>query len=319
MTARIPSVPIQPASRYPLKRITIAWLFPLLLFVSSVATAQTQITLNNSFIERYKHRATIDTTFTIDKALPQPHAAKDDGDIHIAGRASEIGLATVAEIMNAISETAAVGRIHQLEGTSQTIKLSGAWRIWCEHGGQTAHTQGAPLSAFTSSNPDHIFEVHPVTQLADASLLEDLKPIDGYQPKEADRAFQAYENVRCRIIPHGHTTTIDTEMAGFNYVEFWLELLNDQQFPVSDGTMAFASVLDANGDLLVRKRRMVFIKGSAPEQKLKMMKKGDTLHVLGIPRISLALLSWRVKNAQAKPEVLTWNLPYEIIIVGVYP
>jgi len=40
--------------------------------------------------------------------------------------------------------------------------------------------------------------------------------------------------------------------------------------------------------------------------------------VLGIPRVDLALVSWRARNAPKRPEVLTWNLPYEIIVVGVY-
>jgi hypothetical protein len=29
-------------------------------------------------------------------------------------------------------------------------------------------------------------------------------------------------------------------------------------------------------------------------------------------------VSWRAKHAKEKPEVLSWSLPYEIIVVGVY-
>ena len=36
------------------------------------------------------------------------------------------------------------------------------------------------------------------------------------------------------------------------------------------------------------------------------------------PRFDLALVSWRARNAQTRPEVLTWNLPYEMIVVGLY-
>jgi hypothetical protein len=286
--------------------------------LSVAAGAQTEITLKNSFIEKYKHRATIDTTFTVDAALRQVHPAKSDGDLHIAGRAPEIGLATVAEIMNAATEPDAVKRIHQVQGTFAPIKLSGAWRIWCEHGGQTEHIQDATLLPAADSNPDHVFEVHPVTRLGETSLLGDLKPIEGYTPKSADQAFPFYEHVRCRLLIHDDTTTIDTEMAGFNYVEFKMQMLTSELFPVEDGTMAFASVLDDDGEMLVRKRRMVFIKDSAPEQKLKTLKKGDIIHVLGVPRVSLALVSWRLANARTKPEILTWNLPYEIIVVGLY-
>jgi hypothetical protein len=50
---------------------------------------------------------------------------------------------------------------------------------------------------------------------------------------------------------------------------------------------------------------------------VKGLTKGQRLRVLGMPRLDLALVSWRVKNAKTRPEVLTWRLPYEMLIVGV--
>ena len=91
--------------------------------------AQIQITLSNSFIEKYKDRVTIDATYTVDKAHPHPNPPKKDGDLHIAGRAPEIGLPTVAEIMNAGSEDSAVALVHGVEGTGTPIDILGAWRI----------------------------------------------------------------------------------------------------------------------------------------------------------------------------------------------
>ena len=41
--------------------------------------------------------------------------------------------------------------------------------------------------------------------------------------------------------------------------------------------------------------------------------------MLGIPRVDLALVDWRSKNKNDPRNPLTWNLPYEMIIVGVYP
>jgi hypothetical protein len=106
-------------------------------------------------------------------------------------------------------------------------------------------------------------------------------------------------------------------MAGFNYVEFIMEL-NESPVEVPDGMMVFAKIRDLDNELLVHKRRMIFVKGSAPEEAAKDLKEGDKLHVLGIPRIDLALISWRIKHAADRLGVLDWNLPYEIIVVGVY-
>jgi hypothetical protein len=106
-------------------------------------------------------------------------------------------------------------------------------------------------------------------------------------------------------------------MAGFNYVEFQLQL-NQDPFAVTDGLIALAQVQDTNGDLLVHNRRMVFVKGSKPAEEVAKLKSGGCMHVLGIPRINLALVSWRTHHAKQKPEVLDWSLPYELVIIGYY-
>lgn len=300
------------------KTVPSTILLLIILLLPIISHAETRLTLKNSFIEKYKNMVTIDATFTVDKAHKKPNSPSKDGDLHIAGRAPEIGLPAVAEIMNAAHEKEAVDLIHSVEGTDSPIKLSGAWRLWNEHGGGSNQVQGKKLEPFDTSNPDHLFEIHPVTRVGDISVLGSLRPIEGYTPKEAGNAFMRYENVKCQIIPKGKTTAIVTSMVGYNYVEFIMELNEDKQHEVQDGRFVMASVLDLQEDLLVRNRRMVFVKDTEPEKIVRNLKKGDKLHVLGIPRIDLALVSWRAKHAKDRPEVLKWNLPYEIIIVGVY-
>ncbi len=286
-------------------------------FLSPAIYADTQITLKNSFIEKYKNRATITTTYTVDVAHKKPNPASKDGDMHIAGRAPEVGLPIVAEIMNATSEKAAVDKVHEVEGTGHPVKLAGAWRLWTEHGGDSIQTQGKKLAPFKTSNPEHVFEIHPVMQVDDISVSGSFRPIEGFETKDADQAFHRYEITRSKITPGKNTTTLVTTMAGYNYVEFLMEL-NENPKPISDGALAMASILDLDGELLVRNRRMVFVAGTPPNEAVKHLKTGDCLHVLGIPRVDLALVSWRVKNAANRPGALTWSLPYEMIVAGVY-
>ncbi|HEY6155913.1 MAG TPA: hypothetical protein VIV88_00590 [Gemmatimonadales bacterium] len=284
-----------------------------------VSHAQIEITLKNSFIENYKDRTTIEATYTVDKAHRTPNPPAKDGDMHIAGRAPQIGLATVAEIVNAASESAAVALVHSVEGTGDTVHITGAWRIWCEHAGIVAQVQGKKLAPFTTTNPPHVFEIHPITQVGANTVLDSWVPIDGYTPKEAGAAFLNYENRKSQITVNAtrNTTTITTTMAGYNYVEFKM-VLNGEQQEVADGRFVMAQVLDLQNELLVHNRRMVFVKGTAPEQKVQTLQAGDTLHVLGIPRIDLALVSYRVRNRATRPDALTWSLPYEILVVAVY-
>jgi hypothetical protein len=289
----------------------------VLFFFTTAAWADTRITLKNSFIEKYKNRATIVTTFTVDKAHKHPNSPSKDGDLHIAGRAPEVKLPIVAEIMNARLRPDAVDLVQEAETNHESLHLTGAWRIWTEHGGDSIQTQG-DVPPITTTNPDHVFEVHPVTNINTLSLVETFQPIEGYEAKDADRAFHRYESTRSEITPGQNTTTIVTTMAGYNYVEFLL-VLNEKPRTITDGKMALAGVYDLEGDLLVRNRRMVFVGGTPPDTAVTELEKDACLHVLGIPRISLTLVSWRAHHKEDRADALTWSLPYEIIVVGLYP
>jgi hypothetical protein len=295
----------------------------LLLFLSVVCSslfANIEITLKNDFIEQFKDRATISVSFVVDKAHRQPNPPQKDADLHAAGRADEVGLPMVAEIMNAASQKSAVDAIHNVEGTGNPVPLTGVWRIWCEHGGDDKQVQGEPLEPFDTTNPPHVFQIHPITRFNSTSILGSLHPIDKkFKTKDAETAFGQYEQLKSHITLNGDTTTILTTMAGYNYVEFVTAPLQNQHpasFP--DGTGVLATVYDLNGHLLVHKRRMVFVKDSPEENALKSLKPGEGMHVLGVPRISLKLLSFRVAHHAENEQMLDWSLPYEVVIVGFY-
>ena len=181
-----------------------------------------------------------------------------------------------------------------------------------------AHVQGQNVKPATNTNPDHIFEIYPILRVGDHGTPETWIPIEGYDPKEASDAFERYENKFCHIeLKAAGKTKITTAGLGFNYVRFKIVLQSDQKV-VEDGRFVFAEVLDLNDELLVRKRRMVFAKDTPPEVRVRTLQAGDTLEVLGIPRVDLALVAWRTSKAASRPEVLSWRLPYEMIIVGTY-
>lgn len=76
------------------------------LLLATAACAETVLDLDSEFVETLKNRATMIATFSIKFAhskakTPSPGKPSNDGDIHISGTAPEIGLITVAEIMNA--------------------------------------------------------------------------------------------------------------------------------------------------------------------------------------------------------------------------
>ncbi|MFI5185059.1 MAG: hypothetical protein ACHQNV_11705, partial [Vicinamibacteria bacterium] len=277
-----------------------------------------EIQINKSFIERYKNRVTIHATFTVDKAMGSPVPALLDGDLHFAGRAPQISLPCVGEIANAASQKEAVDIVHRAEGTGKPLRVSGVWRLWAEHGGGLPEEQGAPLAAYETNNPEHVFEIHPVTRINDTGLLDSFRPVEGFKPGDAQRTFGIYEKASCTLKVNSKTISIITLTGLYNDVEFLMEVASDQQLVAADGRFVIASARSLDGDLLVEHLRMVFVKGTESERAVKLLKRGDRLHVYGIPRLDLAEISRRVRDSAVKPALLTGSLPYEIIAIGVY-
>jgi len=296
------------------------------LIVCLYTDAQITITIRKSFIDSFKSKLTIDANYEVWYAHKSPNPASKDGDLHFAGWDKKIGLPIVAEIMNAKQQTDAVQLVHQKEGKgqpSEKIKLSGVWRLWCEHPGDIYEfKQGRNDIPIENTNPPHVFEIHPVTKLGDIDLLTSLHEINGFEYKDAEDAFSKYSNMRCKLSKKGKYVSIETNGIGYNYVDFWIRFNQNQNAKVSDGMFAYCSIYqsqpqdDEGEELISHKLKIGFVKGSAIYEKAKTMGKGDILHVVGIPRINMALVAWRIEHATSEPQALQWNLPIEMVAVG---
>ena len=285
---------------------------------SEITPNEIEIELEKSFVERYKDRVEIDATFTVDQSAPGPAIREIDGDLHFAGRAPEIALVAVAEISNADSYKRAVDRVHLADSTHKPVSMTGVWRIWPEHAGHGKVEQGKSVPPLESIRPDHVFEIHPVTRLDRISLLSSFTPVKGFSPGDAGDTFAIYEHAPCKIVVKPATITIATHKGLYNDVEFLVQLTDDAQQVVSDGRFVFASALDVNGKVVAERVRIVFAKGTPPEQAVRRLRPGERLHVFGIPRVNFAELWRRVRAANSDPTQLSRTLPYEIVALGVF-
>ena len=280
------------------------------------------VILKKAFIEKYKNRATIDVNFEVDHAHKHPNkigSDGDDGDLHTAGRAAEVGLPMVSEVVNAAasSQQSVLDLIHQAEPNESTVPLSGAWRFWFEHPSAAAQVQGQNVPLPGNTNPDHCFEIHPVTKVKDVQVLKSFVPIPGFDAYDAKTAFEYYESLKVTVESTATATTINAVKAKYNYAEFVIELQGPPQ-EVDDDYFALTTVLDKEGNPVAEKlRRMVFVKGTPAADRIQGAKKGAQFHVVGIPRINLERISF-ITTAKNGAQVTT-SLPYEMIIVGVFP
>jgi len=309
-----------------IKRLQVLLLITALLTSSSICRAEITVALSKSFVNKYKDKATIPTTFKIDKHHNSPNpigSGSDDGDIHIAGRDSVVKLPMVAEIINGAKEPSALDFLLQ-STAGDKIPLIGVWRLWFEHPGSENQIQGEEISVPKNTNPDHIFEFHPVVKFGDFDVLNSFGPIEDEEAEfrgySAEKAFAAYEKRPGTITKSKTAIMITSNKAGFNYVEFQMRLAGKPK-DVGDGYIVFANVYNANAKanddpVVEESRRMVFVKGSAPADAVKDLKKGNKLHVLGIPRVNLNLV-YAIASELQGDEEYSESLPYEMIIIAI--
>lgn len=308
------------------KRLQVFVAVTALLTSSTLCRAEITVALSKTFVNKYKDQATIPTTFEIDKHHNSPNpigSGSDDGDIHIAGRDNVVKLPMVAEIINGAKEQTALDLLLQ-SNPGDKVPLIGVWRLWFEHPGSENQIQGAKVDLPKNTNPDHIFEFHPVVKFGDIDVLNSFVPIEDadaeFRGYPAAKAFDAYEKRPGTITKSKTAIMITSNKAGYNYAEFQIRLAGKPK-DVGDGYMVFANIYDAkakaNDDPVVEEsRRMVFVKGSKPADAVKDLKKGDKLHVLGIPRVNLNLVYAIASGLQGNEEY-SESLPYEMIIVAV--
>jgi hypothetical protein len=293
----------------------------ILLIIAPLANAQTLV-LQRSFIEKYKNRATIDATFIVDHAHPRPNRPAKDGDLHASGRSEEIGLPMVSEVMNAADQSTVLKAIHDNEVTHAAMPISGAWRIWFEHPSTTQpQVQFDNVPPAGNTNPDHCFEIHPITQYAGNSILDSLHEISGYTPKDAESAFGRYEKLSAAFDIDSQTVTITSKKVGFNYVEFTAQLagkpesLDNNDAGTSDGQVVLANVMNNAGDeVSVDNVRLIFTAGTQPADELAKAVDGATLEFLALPRVDLNAISAFIEAGGSGTVVR--KLPYEMIVVG---
>jgi hypothetical protein len=302
----------------------------VLTLLPSTLQAET-LTLSSSFVKQVKNKATVPIHLELDAHLTSPHTigkGGDDGDIHMAGRADEVQLPMVAEIMNAgLPPEAGSVKIMNQTSSGQIVPVTGVWRIWFEHPSSGDQVQGDSVDVPTNSNPDHVFEIHPITNfdgqdIADSSLIPIAKGQKTYDAYPAHIAFATYEKLKATISASDTAVSITAGKVGYNYTEFVIELAGQPQFasktdPSDNGIFVLANIYDTDDPeepVTSDPRRMVFVENTEPAKQLLAKPEGGRMHVLGIPRVNLAEV-----DAAATSDPVDTLLPYEMIIVAVLP
>lgn len=312
---------------YSLRRFQAGLLIATVICSPLVCRADITVALTKGFVKKYKDKATIPTTFRVDKRHGSPNvigSGSEDGDIHVAGRDSVVKLPMVAEIINGKRENDTFEFLKQMSA-GQSVPLVGVWRLWFEHPGHEDQIMGQTVPVPANTNPDHIFEFHPVVTFGDFDCLDSFLPIADEEAEfrgyPAAKAFESYEKRPGTITTSNTAIMITSNKASYNYAEFQLRLTGKPK-DVGDGYIVFANVYAAGAPagaepLTEEPRRMIFVKNGPPGNKIATAKKGDKLHVLGIPRVNLNEVYALATGLQGHEEYSEGGLPYEMIIVAL--
>jgi len=296
-------------------------LFLVAALASRLSGQDFEVRLKKAWATKFADRTSIQAKMVIHHAHKSPNPIKsggDDGDMHFSGESADVGLPFVAEIVNAAlpGEQSAVSDVKASEGSTSNVIVTGAWRLWFEHP-STTQTQGAhnPFSP-DNTNPDHSFEIHPVSQIEQDGVQASFVLIKNYTPYTADVAFPYFDKAKLTIKASSSGISLRSKKLKYNYVGFGIELTHKPK-KVSDGYIVLAKVLSGDGDeeAASGERRMIFVDGTAAAAKIQTAAAGDRFEVLGIPRINLnGVLALVAKHGTAQFDA---QLPYEMIIVGV--
>jgi hypothetical protein len=288
----------------------------LLATIVSSSFSQMSVWIKKDFVDKYRRRLTFDGEFTVQHAKPAVNQIADDGDIHVVTTCQEIGLPMVSEVMNARLVPDCVHLLQSSQGSDTKIPFSGVWRLWMEHPGASQHQFGDNVIHGPATNPDHVFEIHPLTKVGEFDLLGTIKRIKdqnseyGYHP--ATDFVPYFKSQKFSVVTDGDFVKITGPKARYNYVEFKFKKLTEEIFEVEDGYFIYASILDHNDQVLERKVRLGFVNGTAIADEVKQSSLDHIAEVMATTRISLALVDYRATHAKSA----NWSLPYELVVLG---
>jgi hypothetical protein len=271
------------------------------------------IELDRELIERLANRVTITTDFIVDAAAREPNGELFDGDFHFAGRTPLVGMPVVVEIINAASWSPATDEIHRAERRGRRIAITGAWRVWPEHGGAVASDGSDSVAAVESPYAHHVFEIHPATRVGNVDLRRSFVPGSRYRPGAARRTLEIFGRVSATITPGPRTVTITSPNGLYNDVHCLLDVLAERPLIVGDGRFVAAAARELDGTLLVPRLRAVFVAGTPPDSVARRLRPGNRIHVWGLPRIDFSEVLRRTRTGTS-----SGALPYEIVVLGVY-
>jgi len=190
----------------------------------------------------------------------------------------------------AFVKTAASANEQNPSSQQGTIRVSGAWRLWFEHPSESQIQGGDNDFTPDTTNPNHSFEIHPISMVSAASgqgdridvrkfivPVEDVKTKELFEAYPAETAFPYFEGLKTTIKASKSGVAIRSGQLKYNYVDFHFELTKKPK-RVADGYIALARITGEETEpALPGELRLIFVDGTAGAKAMAEASSGERL------------------------------------------
>ncbi len=264
-----------------------------------------ELHLREALLEAQRDRVTATITAVVDHIGPQAHPLAEDCDLHVPLRSRAIRVPFIGEVKNACSEKPPgtsraywSDRIYE-ETHGVAVQVAGVFRIWLEHppSGNAVQTEAEQVPLYTSSNPDHQVELHPLTRIGSLDFRGHVKRI-----QDGDQEFVGYGPDRLRTVLNKTLTVQRLQVRGEPYVRIqgaktgfnhWNLRGRVAALPeaLTDGTRVRLDALDGNqvvpGAVSLP---AVTVAGTVADTKLQSLVPGSVIRLQALIRMHVPTL-----------------------------
>ncbi len=294
----------------------------LLMAPSSLFAAE--IWLRESVVKKHLNDILVTIQATPDHIGEKARPIKQDCNLHVPLRSNDIKVAILGEIKNACSQPEKMAatywssKLKPLEG--QIIEAKGVLRVWLEHPPQGGKRQCEcdPLPRYTNSTPNHMVQLHPLTQLGNISFLEMTRgvqkgdiPYIGFRGGKLPSTLNRKRISIRRVSKAGETyIAIKGSRTGYSHWTLLAVVMSTAE-KRKDGHAFDVAVVHRDG-FMERNLRALTIKGTAADKSTESLEVNDEVVLFGIMRLDLALI-----ERKAGQKWKTIPMPYELIVLDI--
>ncbi len=296
----------------------------LFFLVTPSSLSAAEIWLRERVVKKYLNDILVTIQATPDHIGEKARPIKQDCNLHVPLRSNDIKVAILGEIKNACSQpekTAATywsSKLKPMEG--QIIEAKGVLRVWLEHPplGGKRQCECDPLPRYTNSTPNHMVQLHPLTQLGNISFLEMTRgvqkgdiPYIGYRGGKLPSTLNRKRISIRRVSKAGETyIVIRGSRTGYSHWTLLAVVMSTAE-KRKDGHAFDVAVVHRDG-FMERNLRALTIKGTAADKSTESLEVNDEVVLFGIMRLDLALIE---KKAGQKWKTIP--MPYELIVLDI--